>query len=37
MNKNIAPVIYIPLKGVMHENIVKGIGFADPYRNGLWI
>ncbi len=36
MNTN-QQVIHIPLKGIMHDNIVKGIGFADPYRNGLWI
>lgn len=28
---------HIPLKGLMEDNIVKGIGFADPYKNGLWI
>ena len=29
--------VHIPLKGLLEKDMVKGHGYADPYKNGLWI
>tara|TARA_B100002019_G_C21274599_1_gene604567 strand:- start:2 stop:133 length:132 start_codon:yes stop_codon:yes gene_type:complete len=30
-------VNHIPLKGILEKDIVKGTGYVNPYKNGLWI